>query len=340
MVVPSRLNFPVGIPHLPQYGSSWPVFQYGGTIPSTSIHWYLSYKLSTRDLEEMMAERGVHVDHSTIHRWVLRYTPELEAELRKRKKPVSGRWFWDETAIKVKGKLKWLYRAVDEDGETIDFLLTAKRDQKAALRFLKKVVRQHGIPEKINTDKSRANAAGLRAFNAEHSTDIELRQVKYLNNLIEQDHRWVRQRTRPMLGFKTFMSATKTIAGIEMMAMIKEGQIDNQGLAPFERFYALIYGFTCCIPSGVTQASTPSIVKSILPMRSSLMRAGSCDWRWPDLRCPSQTQHQPAKIILIDRIFHLRCLVLPRRRQKFARICYIKADIKPRSFQAVIFIDS
>ncbi|HYX33989.1 MAG TPA: IS6 family transposase [Oligoflexus sp.] len=142
-------------------------------------------------------------------------------------------------AIKVKGKLKGLYRAVDEDGETIDFLLAAKRDQRAALRFLKKAVRQHGVPGKINTDKSGANAAGLKAFNDEHSTDIDLRQVKYLNNIVEQDHRRVRQRTRSMLGFKTFMSAAKTIAGIEMMAMIKKGQIDIPGSTPFEQFYAL-----------------------------------------------------------------------------------------------------
>ncbi|MDQ3232437.1 MAG: DDE-type integrase/transposase/recombinase, partial [Pseudobdellovibrionaceae bacterium] len=90
--------------------------------------------------------------------WINRYTPELEAEFRKRKKPVSGRWFWDEMALKVKGKLKWLYRAVDEDGDTIDFLLAAKRDQKVAIRFLKKAIRQHGVPEKINADKSGANA--------------------------------------------------------------------------------------------------------------------------------------------------------------------------------------
>ncbi|MDQ3231384.1 MAG: DDE-type integrase/transposase/recombinase [Pseudobdellovibrionaceae bacterium] len=104
---------------------------------------------------------------------------------------------------------------------------------------MQKAVRQHGVPEKINTDKSGANAAGLKAFNHEHPTDIELRQVEYLNNLIEQDHRRVRQRTRPMLGFKTFMSAAKTIAGIEMMVMIKKGQIDIQGSTPKEQFYAL-----------------------------------------------------------------------------------------------------
>ncbi|MDQ3233577.1 MAG: IS6 family transposase, partial [Pseudobdellovibrionaceae bacterium] len=153
--------------------------------------------------------------------------------------PVGESWRWDEMAIKVKGKLKWLYRAVDSDGDTIDFLLSAKRDQKAALRFLKKAVRQHGVPRKINTDKSGANAAGLKAFIAVYSTDIELRQVKYLNSIVEQDHRRVRQRTRPMMGFKTLMSSAKTIAGIEMMAMIKKGQLGIQGLAPFEQFYAL-----------------------------------------------------------------------------------------------------
>ncbi|HYX34652.1 MAG TPA: IS6 family transposase [Oligoflexus sp.] len=142
-------------------------------------------------------------------------------------------------AIRVKGKLKWLYRAVDEDGDTIDSLLSTKRDRKAAMKFLKKAIRQHSVPGKINTAKSGANAGGLRAFNAEYTTDIELRQVKYLNNIVEQDHRRIRQKTRPMLSFKTFMSAAKTIAGIEMMAMIKKGQIDIHGLAPFGQFYAL-----------------------------------------------------------------------------------------------------
>ncbi len=203
------------------------------------IRWYLSYKLSLRDLEEMMAERGVDVDHSTIHRWVLRYSPELEAELRKRKRPVGDSWRWDEMAIKIKGKLKWLYRAVDKDGDTIDFLLSAKRDQKAALRFLKKAILQHGVPEKINTDKSGANAAGLNAFNVEYETEMELGQVKYLNNIVEQDHRRVRQRIRPMLGFKSFMSAIKIIPGIELIGMIKKGQIDIQGSTPFEQLYAL-----------------------------------------------------------------------------------------------------
>jgi transposase-like protein len=98
--------------------------------------------------------------------------------------------------------------------------LSAKRDQKAALRFIKKAIRQHGVPEKINTDKSGANAAGLNAFNENYETDIELRQVKYLNNIVEQDHRRVRQRIRPMLGLKSFMSAAKVISGIEMICVL------------------------------------------------------------------------------------------------------------------------
>ncbi len=213
--------------------------RYQKSIILSCIRWYLSYKLSLRDLEEMMAERGVEVDHSTIHRWVLCYSPELEAEMRRRKRPVGDSWRWDEMAIKIKGELKWLYRAVDKDGDTIDFLLSAKRDEKAALRFLKKAILQHGVPEKINADKSGANAAGLNAFNENYQTDIELRQVKYLNNIVEQDHRRVRQRIRSMLGLKSFMSAAKIISGIEIMIMIKKGQIDINGSTAFEQFYAL-----------------------------------------------------------------------------------------------------
>ena len=142
-------------------------------------------------------------------------------------------------AIKIRGELTWPYRAVDKDGHTIDLLLSAKRDRKAALLFLEKFIRQHGVPEKINADKSGANAAGLNAFNENYETDIELRQVKYINNIVEQDHRRERQRIRPMLGFKSFMSAAKIISGIKMMIMIKKGQIDIKGSNPFEQFYAL-----------------------------------------------------------------------------------------------------
>ena len=118
------------------------------------IRWHLAYKLSYRNLEEMMAERGISVDHSTIQRWVVRYSPELEEEFRRGKRAVGGSWRVDETYIKVKGTWKYLYRAVDKEGKTVDFLLRAKRDTVAAYRFFLKAMRSSGVPEKITIDKS------------------------------------------------------------------------------------------------------------------------------------------------------------------------------------------
>src|SRR4051812_6221438 len=139
------------------------------------VRWYLSYHLSYRNLVEMMLERGIDVDHSTINRWVLKYTPEIEKRFKKYKRSVGSSWRLDETYIRIKGEWKYLYRAVDKAGETIDFLLTAKRDLKAAKRFLKKAIRNNGEPEKINIDKSGANTAGIQAINEESGSKIEIR---------------------------------------------------------------------------------------------------------------------------------------------------------------------
>ena len=181
------------------------------------IRWYLAYALSLRDLEEMMAERGILVDHSTLYRWIIRLTPLLSKAFRRYKRAVGARWRMDETYIKVKGQWKYLYRAVDSAGQTIDFLLTAKRDAAAALRFFRKAIRQHGEPEVVTIDKSGANTAALAALNAGKSKDdaITVRQQKYLNNLVEQDHRNIKRRVRPMLGFKSFRRAQEVLAGIE-----------------------------------------------------------------------------------------------------------------------------
>jgi putative transposase len=142
--------------------------------------------------------------------------------------------------VKVKGCWKYLYRAVDKAGATVDFLLTAKRDCKAALRFLRKAIGQHGEPEKITIDKSGANTVAIERYNAEHEADIEIRRIKYLNNLVEQDHRAVKRVTRPMLGFKSFQSAAATLSGIELMHMIRKGQLRTTGeLRPAQKFYAL-----------------------------------------------------------------------------------------------------
>ena len=209
----------------------------------TGVRWYVAYPLSTRHVEELLRERGVHVDHSTINRWVIKYSPQLEAAFHRRKRPVWVSWRMDETYIRVKGEWRYLYRAVDKYGETVDFLLTENRDPEAALRFLKQAIHRHGVPETITIDGSDANEAAIKRYNQEHGTAIEIRQVKYLNNIVEQDHRAVKRVTRPMLGFKSFGTAQGTLAGIELMHMLKKGQLvgedGTEGLTPAEQFYAL-----------------------------------------------------------------------------------------------------
>ena len=204
------------------------------------VRWYLVYSLSYRDLEEVMAERGIKVDHVSIHRWVIKYAPLLEAEFQKKKKQVGSSWRMDETYIKVKGEWKYLYRAVDKDGDTVDFLLTAKRDTKAALRYLKKAVKRNGEPEKITIDKSGANKAAANIYNESAENPAEIRDIKYLNNIVEQDHRGIKRVTKPMMGFKNFHSAQKTLKGIELGRMIKKGQMKDAGeMTPAEQFYSL-----------------------------------------------------------------------------------------------------
>ena len=131
---------------------------------------------------------------------------------------------------------------MDKHGQTIDFLLTEQRDQEAALRFLKKAIRRHGVPEKITIDGSAANEAAIKSYNEAHGTAIEIRKIKYLNNIVEQDHRGVKRITRPMLGFKAFDAAQSTLTGIELMHMLRKGQLEDgveQGLTTAEQFYAL-----------------------------------------------------------------------------------------------------
>ena len=189
-----------------------------------------------------MAERGFSMDHSIIHRGVLHYSPQLESAFRQKKNRVGKLWRMDETYIKVKGQWKYYYRAVDKQGQTIDFLLTATRDTKAALRFLRKAIKQNRKPSLVNIDQSGANQAGLKQVNRDQDPRIKIRRCKYLNNILEQDHRGIKRLTRPMLGFKNFYAAQRTLAGIEVMAMIKKGQMNTSagdGKTPAERFYAL-----------------------------------------------------------------------------------------------------
>ena len=196
------------------------------------IRWYAAYPLSTRHLEEMMAERGVLVDHSTVSRWAIRFLPLLEKIFRKHKRPVGGSWRMDESYIKVNGVWKYLYRAVDKAGQTIDFLLTAKRDKAAAMRFFDKAMRSSGTPDKVTMDQ----------IIEDKEISVIVRQVKCLNNIVEQDHRAVKRVTRPMLGFKSFRSARNILASIILMHMIRKGQLLKEGIDKMsfaDQFYAL-----------------------------------------------------------------------------------------------------
>ena len=191
-----------------------------------------------------MAERGIVVDHSTLHRWVIRLVPHLDKAFRRHKRPAGRRWRMDETYIRIRGRWKYLYRAVDTKGQAIDFLLTAKRDTAAALRFFRKAIRHHGEPEMVTIDKSGANTAALATLNADKTDEerITIRQNKYLNNLVEQDHRNIKRRIKLMAGFKSFRRSQSILAGIELVHMIRKGQYqhpDGDGLSSAEQFYLL-----------------------------------------------------------------------------------------------------
>ena len=205
----------------------WRHFQ--ADIILLNVRWYLRYSLSYRDLEEMMQERGIEVDHTTIYRWVQAYSPELDKRCRPSLKATNDSWRVDETYIQVKGRWKYLYRAVDSNGNTLDFLLSAKRDAKAAKRFLRKVLKaSHTVePRVITVDKNPSYPAAIADLKEEEdlAETTELRQSKYLNNVVEQDHRSIKRRVKAGLGFASFNTARRTIRGYEVMNMLRKGQV-------------------------------------------------------------------------------------------------------------------
>lgn len=207
-----------------------------------SVRWYVAYSLSYRDIEELLLERNINIDHSTINRWVIKYSPQLLKAFKKNKKRVGCSWRADETYIKVKGKWTYQYRAVDKSGQTIDIYLSKKRDKTAAKRFFKKSIGSSGRPEKITIDKSGSNLSALETINQSYETNekIQIRQIKYLNNIVEQDHRFIKKITKPMMGFKAFQSARATLQGVELHHMLrkKQHQLSNKMTVP-EQFYAL-----------------------------------------------------------------------------------------------------
>jgi len=215
------------------------------------IRWYLAYNLSLRSLEQMLAERGISVDPAATHRWVVWYSPELLKHFNARKRVVTAKWHVDETYIKVRGQWKYLYRAIDSNGDTVEFWFSERRNLTAAKRFLRKAPKRHGRPERIVIDGSQTNREAILACDTEGRLKdrsrrklkpIRIRQSQYLNNRIEQGHRTVKRRVRPMLGFKSAESAWVILNGIEVIHMIRKQQAKyayNHQLSLAEQFERL-----------------------------------------------------------------------------------------------------
>jgi transposase, IS6 family len=220
------------------------------------VRWYLRYSLSYRDLEEMMRERGLSVDHTTIYRWVQHYAPEFDKRCRPHLKACNDSWKVDETYIKIRKTWMYLYRAVDSEGTTLEFLLSPTRDAQAAKRFFLKALHASAgsvpqappveqqvtepmaatnpatsAPRVINVDKNAAYPKAISELKASGVLPeaVELRQVKYLNNLVEQDHRFIKRLVKPGMGFFSFETAGRTLQGYECMHMLRKGQM--QGVA-------------------------------------------------------------------------------------------------------------
>jgi transposase-like protein len=222
--------------------------QFETVIILTCMRWYLRYSLSYRDVAELMAERGLAVDHSTIYRWVQAYSPEVHRRIRHFLRPTSGSWRVDETYVKVRGKWMYLYRAVDKYGETVEFMLSAKRDAAAAKRFFRRALKSphNDMPYVITVDKNAAYPVAISELKEDEvlEPEVELRQVKYLNNVVEQDHRRIKRLVKPGLGFKGFRSAVRTLKGYESMAMIRKGQVKglNRGARSEADFFNSLFG--------------------------------------------------------------------------------------------------
>ena len=204
---------------------------YESEIILLCVRWYLTYPLSYRQVAEMVNERGLDIHHTTIFRWVQQYGSELEKRCRPYLHPTNDSWRVDETYVKIKGKNRYLYRAVDSLGKTLDFLLTAKRDAAAAKRFFRKVMNavHNQQPRVINLDKNAAYPKAIDELIAkkELSEQVELRQNKYLNNRVEQNHRAIKRLVKPGMGFGSFNTARRTIRGYEIMNMVRKGQIEK-----------------------------------------------------------------------------------------------------------------
>jgi len=202
------------------------------------VRWYLTYRLSYRDLVEMMAERGVVVSHSTILRWVQHYVPEFERRWSRYARGVHSSWRMDETAVSVRGGTRYLYRAVDKYGKTVDSLLCADRSELSARDFFTKALKTHHPrwPTKLNLDGNAASHRALRVLRQKNREwqSVEIRSRRYLNNIVEQDHRAIKRRCAPMLAMKSFRTAAITLAGVELAHRIRKSQFTLGSRGPHQ----------------------------------------------------------------------------------------------------------
>ena len=213
------------------------------------VRWYLRYALSYRDLAEMMSERGLSVVHTTIFRWVQQYAPEIDKRSWSHLHKTNDSWRVDETYVKVRGRWMYLYRAVDSTGQTLDFLLNETRSTRAAKRFLCKVLGRPNVspPRVINVDQNGCYIGAVNDLKAEGQLPEECkrRPVKYMNNIVEQDHRFIKRRVNPGLGFGSYPTAWRTIQGYETMNMIRKGQLegaDKGDIKAQNQFIAALFG--------------------------------------------------------------------------------------------------
>jgi len=223
--------------------------QFTAEVILWAVRWYLMFPVSYRDLELMLQDRGVELSHTTLFRWIQAYAPEPEKRMRPRLRPSNGSWRVDETYVRVKGRWAYLYRAVDSRGQTVDFLLAVKRDAAAAKRFFQRALaRPHTVnPRTITVDKNPAYPCAVAEMkaNGELWRFARLRQAKYLNSIVEQDHRRVKRLVRPGLGFGSLRTARRTLAGYEAMAMMRKGQVhqvNGRAMRAQSTFVAELFG--------------------------------------------------------------------------------------------------
>ena len=206
-----------------------------------AVRWYLTYPLSYRQICELLRDRDVSVAPSTVMRWVLRYAPEFEKRWRRFERPVGLSWRVDETYLKVAGKWTYLYRAVDREGRTVDFFLSKRRDVLAAKTFFRRALQKHGDPLSITLDVYAASHRAVQELKDSGEIfyqKMRVRSCAYLNNVIEQDHRRVKSRVQPMLGFQSFENARVVIAGIELAQKIEKKQYDLRRIGGSEASHA------------------------------------------------------------------------------------------------------